>query len=220
MPIAQQQGQATPAGIFITGVNPYRSYDEAYAGFIDLVAAQIASGLGARRAYEAERRRAEALAEIDQAKTAFFSNVSHEFRTPLTLMLGPLEEEIAALATTAPDAVERLSMVHRNGLRLLRLVNTLLDFSRIEAGRVRARYQPTELGAYTEELASNFRSACDRAGLRLETNCLPLERAGLRRCRDVGAHCAQPRLERLQIYPGWRDHGGAAGDSDGQTRRC
>ena len=67
-------------------------------------------------------------------------------------------------------------MVHRNGLRLLRLVNTLLDFSRIEAGRVRARYQPTELGAYTEELASNFRSACDRAGLRLETNCLPLER--------------------------------------------
>ena len=176
VPIAQQQGQARPAGIFITGVNPYRSYDEAYAGFIELVAAQIASGLGAARAYEAERRRAEALAEIDQAKTAFFSNVSHEFRTPLTLMLGPLEEEIAALATTAPDAVERLSMVHRNGLRLLRLVNTLLDFSRIEAGRVRARYQPTELGAYTEELASNFRSACDRAGLRLETNCLPLDR--------------------------------------------
>ncbi len=175
VPIAQQQGQARPAGIFITGVNPYRRYDEAYAGFIELVAAQIASGLGAARAYEAERRRAEALAEIDQAKTAFFSNVSHEFRTPLTLMLGPLEEEIAALATAAPDTVERLSMVHRNGLRLLRLVNTLLDFSRIEAGRVRARYQPTELGAFTEELASNFRSACDRAGLRLETNCLPLE---------------------------------------------
>ena len=175
VPIAQQQGQARPAGIFITGLNPYRRYDEAYAGFIELVAAQIASGLGAARAYEAERRRAEALAEIDQAKTAFFSNVSHEFRTPLTLMLGPLEEEIAALATTAPDVVERLSMVHRNGLRLLRLVNTLLDFSRIEAGRVQARYQPTELGAYTEELASNFRSACDRAGLRLETNCLALE---------------------------------------------
>jgi signal transduction histidine kinase len=176
VPIAQQQGQARPAGIFITGVNPYRRCDGAYAGFIELVAAQIASGLGAARAYEAERRRAEALAEIDQAKTAFFSNVSHEFRTPLTLMLGPLEEEISALATTAPDTVERLSMVHRNGLRLLRLVNTLLDFSRIEAGRVRARYQPTELGAYTEELASNFRSACDRAGLRLETHCVPLDR--------------------------------------------
>jgi signal transduction histidine kinase len=175
VPIAQQ-GQARPAGVFIAGLNPYRPYDAAYAGFIDLVAAQIASGLGAARAYEAERRRAEALAEIDQAKTAFFSNVSHEFRTPLTLMLGPLEEEIAALAQTQPDAAERLMMVHRNGLRLLRLVNTLLDFSRIEAGRVRARYQPTDLRAYTEELASNFRSACDRAGLRLETDCQPLGR--------------------------------------------
>ncbi len=175
VPIAQQ-GLARPAGVFITGLNPYRPYDEAYAGFIDLVAAQIASGLGAARAYEAERRRAEALAQIDQAKTAFFSNVSHEFRTPLTLMLGPLEEEIAERVGSQPEAAQRLAMVHRNGLRLLRLVNTLLDFSSIEAGRVRARYQPTELGAYTEELASNFRSACDRAGLRLATNCAVLDR--------------------------------------------
>jgi signal transduction histidine kinase len=175
VPIAQQ-GQTQPAGLFIAGLNPYRPFDEAHSGFIDLVAAQIASGLAAARAYEAERRRAEALAEIDKAKTAFFSNVSHEFRTPLTLMLGPLEEEIATLVRETPAAAERLSMVHRNGLRLLRLVNTLLDFSRIEAGRVRARFQPIELGEYTEELASNFRSACDRAGLRLETSCTRLER--------------------------------------------
>ncbi|HEY1411856.1 MAG TPA: GAF domain-containing sensor histidine kinase, partial [Rhodopila sp.] len=175
VPIAQQ-GLEQPAGLFIAGLNPYRPLDEAYSGFIDLVAAQIAAGLGAARAYEAERRRAEALAEIDQAKTAFFSNVSHEFRTPLTLMLGPLEEEIASLAKAAPGAADRLSMVHRNGLRLLRLVNTLLDFSRIEAGRVQARYQPVELAGYTEELASNFRSACDRAGLRLSTDCTRLDR--------------------------------------------
>ncbi len=176
VPIAQQ-GQSRPAGVFIAGLNPFRSFDEDYAGFVDLVAAQVASGLGAARAYEAERQRAEALAEIDQAKTAFFSNVSHEFRTPLTLMLGPLEEEIAALGRDQPQAAERLSMVQRNGLRLLRLVNTLLDFSRIEAGRVRARYQAIELGAYTEELASNFRSACERAGLRLTTTCNRLGRS-------------------------------------------
>jgi len=167
-----QQGEGQQTGLFIAGLNPYRPFDEAYAGFIDLVAAQIASGLGAARAYEAERRRAEALAEIDAAKTAFFSNVSHEFRTPLTLMLGPLEEEI--IARVRDDGVERLSMVHRNGLRLLRLVNTLLDFSRIEAGRVRARFQPVELAAFTADLASNFRSACERAGLRLETRCAAL----------------------------------------------
>ena len=176
VPIAQQ-GQVNPAGLFIAGLNPYRPLDEAYAGFIELVAAQIASGLGAARAYEAERRRAEALAEIDRAKTAFFSNVSHEFRTPLTLILGPLEEEIAALVRRDPVAAERLSMVHRNGLRLLRLVNTLLDFSRMEAGRVQARFQPTDLGAYTEELASTFRSVCDRAGIRLTADCERLDQA-------------------------------------------
>jgi signal transduction histidine kinase len=175
VPIAQQ-GLERPAGLFIAGLNPYRPFDQDYSGFIDLVAAQIASGLSAARAYEAERRRAEALAEIDQAKTAFFSNVSHEFRTPLTLMLGPLEEEIAGLGKDRPDASERLSMVHRNGLRLLRLVNTLLDFSRIEAGRVQASFQLTELGGYTDELTSNFRSACDRAGLRLTSNCPMLDR--------------------------------------------
>jgi signal transduction histidine kinase len=167
-----QQGQQQPAGLFVAGLNPYRPFDESYAGFIDLVAAQIASGLGAARAYASERQRD----ELDQAKTAFFSNISHEFRTPLTLMLGPLEDEIATLSRNEPNGAERLSMVHRNGLRLLRMVNALLDFSHIEAGRVQARFQPTELGACTEELASNFRSACDRAGLRLKTDCAPMDR--------------------------------------------
>ena len=163
-----QSGQDRPAGMFVAALNPYRPYSESYAGFIDLVAAQIASGLASARAYEAERQRAEALAEIDRAKTAFFSNVSHEFRTPLTLMLGPLEE---IMAGHPGDEQARLSMVHRNGLRLLRLVNTLLDFSRIEAGRVRADFRPTDLATYTADLASNFRSACERAGLSLRVDC-------------------------------------------------
>ncbi len=183
-----RQGQGEPAGVFIAGLNPYRPFGEAYSGFIDLVAAQIASGLAAANVYEAERRRAEALAEIDRAKTAFFSNVSHEFRTPLTLMLGPLEEEIARLgadpakangatddaAVAVSDSIAQLSMAHRNGLRMLRLVNTLLDFSRIEAGRVEANFQPTDLAGYTTDLVSNFRSACSRAGLRLDVRCPPL----------------------------------------------
>ena len=166
-----QQGQSRPAGMLVVAINPYRPFDDAYAGFIDLVASQIASGLASARAYEAERQRAEALTELDRAKTAFFSNVSHEFRTPLTLMLGPLEEEIARLP---PRDVGQLTMVQRNGLRLLRLVNTLLDFSRIEAGRVRASYRPTDLASYTAELASNFRSACERAGLDLVVDCRAL----------------------------------------------
>ena len=109
------------------------------------------------------------LGELDAAKTAFFSNISHEFRTPLTLMLGPLEDALGAPGQTL--AVEPLRMVHRNALRLMRLVNSLLDFSRIEAGRVRASYEPSDLSALTGDLASTFRSAIERAGLTLEVDC-------------------------------------------------
>jgi len=66
---------------------------------------------------------------------------------------------------------ERLRTAHRNSLRLLKLVNSLLDFSRIEAGRVQASYEPTDLATYTAELASVFRSAIEKAGLTLGVDC-------------------------------------------------
>jgi signal transduction histidine kinase/DNA-binding response OmpR family regulator len=174
-PLAQQ-GQTSPAGVFIAGINPYRPLDEEYRGFIGLVAGQIAGGVANALAYEGEHRRAEALAEIDRAKTAFFSNASHEFRTPLTLMLSPLEDLLVRNATADVVLSDRreIELIHRNGLRLLKLVNTLLDFSRIEAGRVHAVYEPVDLGDYTTELASTFRSAMERAGLRYVVDCPPL----------------------------------------------
>ena len=165
VPIAKQ-GQERPAGFLVAALNPFRSFDEAYAGFVRLLAGQIAASLANARAYEEERRRAEALAELDRAKTTFFSNVSHEFRTPLTLMLGPAEDALLDPDTRSPNR-ERAAVIHRNALRLLKLVNTMLDFSRIEAGRMQAHFQPTNLAAYSAELASNFRSAMERAGLQL-----------------------------------------------------
>ena len=167
-----RQGQDVPAGFLVAALNPYRQLDANYAGFIDLVAGQIAAGIANARAYDEERKRAEALSAIDTAKTAFFSNVSHEFRTPLTLMLGPTED---ALAT--PERALRgtdLETVHRNELRLLKLVNTLLDFSRLEAGRVKASYRSTDLSSYTVELASVFRSAMAKAGLDYIVEAKPL----------------------------------------------
>jgi signal transduction histidine kinase/DNA-binding response OmpR family regulator len=175
IPIASQ-GQARPAGFLVAALNPYRPLDDAYTGFLDLVAGQISSSIAKARAYEEERKRAEALAEIDRAKTQFFSNVSHEFRTPLTLMLGPIEEmlEADAGAPASEAQRQRVAALHRNSLRLLKLVNTLLDFSRIEAGRVQARYRPTDLAVYTAELASSFRAAIQKAGLVLTVKCPPL----------------------------------------------
>lgn len=169
-------GQDRPRAILVAAVSPMRSLDEEYRIFYDLVATQIASGLADAQALQEERRRAEALAAIDRAKTAFFSNVSHEFRTPLTLMLGPLEDALANARGALPGAAaENLRVAHRNSLRLLRLVNTLLDFSRIEAGRIEASYEPTDLGTLTTELASVFRSAAERTGLRLVVDCPPSE---------------------------------------------
>jgi DNA-binding NtrC family response regulator/signal transduction histidine kinase len=168
-------GQQRPLGILVAAVSPRKALDAQYQTFFDLVAAQISASLADVLAHEAERRRAEALAEIDRAKTAFFSNVSHEFRTPLTLLLGPLEDILKREgAALAPGDLGALEMAHRNGLRLQKLVDSLLDFSRIEAGRVQAVYEPTDLAALTADLAGVFRSAVERAGLRLVVDCPPL----------------------------------------------
>jgi PAS domain S-box-containing protein len=158
-------------GFLIAGVSPRRPLDASYRRFLELVATQAAAAITDAQAYRAERLRAEALAELDQAKTVFFSNVSHEFRTPLTLMLGPLEQALAAPADALPAHREELEVAHRNALRLLKLVNTLLDFSRLEAGRIRASFAPVDLAALTLDLASTFRSAIEQAGLRLEVRC-------------------------------------------------
>ena len=168
-------GQDRPQALLVAGISSRRPLDEAYGNFYEMLGASITTALVKAHSYEEERRRAEALAELDRSKTVFFSNVSHEFRTPLTLMLGPLEELQARFApeglTPAAAEYEQLTLVHRNGLRLLKLVNTLLDFSRIEAGRMEAAYEATDLAVYTTELASVFGSATDKAGLKLIVSC-------------------------------------------------
>lgn len=158
------------AGVVIAGLNPFRRFSEPYQSFLLLVASQIAAAVTNARAYEAERKRAEALAELDRAKMLFFTNVSHELRTPLTLMLGPIEDELRE----HPETRARLESAHRNSLRLLRLVNTLLDFSRIEAGRVQMSFEPTDLAAYTKDLAGGFLPAMENAGLKFDVDCPPL----------------------------------------------
>jgi signal transduction histidine kinase/CheY-like chemotaxis protein len=170
VPISRQ-GQEKPVGVFITALNPYRQFDGFYEGFLDLITGQIAASINNASAYEQERKRAEELSELDRAKTAFFSNVSHELRTPLTLILGPIEDALTSQVSPSP---QNLEMLHRNALRLLKLVNGLLDFVRIEVGKLRATFEPVDLSVFTAQLASVFRSAVERAGLQLIVDCPPL----------------------------------------------
>ncbi|MGN6394944.1 MAG: ATP-binding protein [Mucilaginibacter sp.] len=173
LPIAQA-GQPQAYGAMVVGINPYRLLDERYLGFFNLVADQVATGISAVRIYEEEQKRIAALLEIDKAKTVFFNNVSHEFRTPLTLMLGPVEELIKYQDDKLPAAFkENTQSIYRNAQRLLKLVNSLLEFSRIEAGRVQASYRPVNLPALTADLASGFRSIIEKAGLKFEVDCPP-----------------------------------------------
>lgn len=115
-----------------------------------------------------EKQRAQALVELDRAKTVFFNNISHEFRTPLMLMLGPIQ---TLLNESVGEQRVELESLRRNAVRLLKLVNALLDFSRIEAGRYDAKFVPTDLCEFTTELCSLFRSAIEKAGLIFDVNC-------------------------------------------------
>jgi len=168
-------GQQELFGFVVAGVSVRRALDVEYRNFYALLGAAVNTAVGNVVAYEQEQRRAEELAQIDRAKTAFFSNVSHEFRTPLTLILGPLDDALA----DAPESMnaiqrQRVELTHRNSLRLLKLVNSLLDFSRIEAGRVQASYAPVDLTRLTVDLAGVFESAMAKGGLDYTVDLQPL----------------------------------------------
>ena len=175
LPLAAAQGQLSLAGFVVVGLNPRRPFDDDYGDYLTLAAQRIGAAVADACAFEAEQQRAKALAELDRAKTAFFSNVSHELRTPLTLILGPLADLLGDEAARAPeDTRGLLRLAQRNGRRLQRLVNALLDFSRLEAGRMQPRFEPTDLATMTAEVASLFGAASERAGLRLVIDCPPL----------------------------------------------
>ena len=170
-PIASADRQSV-IGILIAAISPRLTFDDRYQAFLDLVSVQIGTMVSAARACEDEEKRIEELAEFNKAKSLFFSNVSHEFRTPLTLILGPIEESL--LDAKSPDEREVWELLYRNALRLKKLVGTLLDFSRIESGCSHASYEATDLAAYTIELTGVFRSALDKAGIILNVDCPPL----------------------------------------------
>ncbi len=168
-------GWAVPETFLILGVSPHRKLDDRKRYFFRGVADQVGAAITSARAYESEKKRAEELAELDRLKTVFFTNISHEFRTPLTLMLGPLSESLAD-ESLSKERLRQLELVRRSTYRLQRLVNNLLDFSSLEAGTMQSFFQPVELGSVTAELASSFHSAMDSGGLKFKIHCPPLKK--------------------------------------------
>ncbi|EPX55356.1 hypothetical protein D187_009351 [Cystobacter fuscus DSM 2262] len=163
------------AGVLVVGISPRRPLDADYRSFLSLVAGQVTTALARARRAEEERRQADAAAELDRSKTAFFSNVSHELRTPLTLLMGPLEDALADTAQSLTGTQrERVDLAWRGARRLLKLVGMVLDFSRMDARRMHAALEPTDLSALTAGCASTFEAAFQKAGVRLVIDCPPL----------------------------------------------
>ncbi|MEO5970314.1 MAG: ATP-binding protein, partial [Bdellovibrionia bacterium] len=170
-----ESGNENCLGFVIAGISTRLPLNESYQRFNEMLSTAINSTINESRAYQRERKRAEDLAQIDKAKNTFFTNVSHEFRTPLTLILGPVENLLSQTREVLSASVKtEIEIIYRNSLRLLKLVNSLIDFSRLESGRVEANYQSTEIGTMTTNLASGFRSAIERSGLKYTVDANPL----------------------------------------------
>jgi signal transduction histidine kinase len=165
------RGQDQVEAVLVLVPHPRRPFDEDHEKFVGLVADQVRQILAVATARARERARLEALAALDAAKTAFLSNVSHEFRTPLTLLLGPLEDVLDG----REQAIGRADaeVMYANAHRLLRMVNALLDVARIETDGLTSAPETTDLVQITRDVLQPFATAATRAGLVLETELDP-----------------------------------------------
>ncbi|GAA6039110.1 hypothetical protein JCM8097_005330 [Rhodosporidiobolus ruineniae] len=160
------EGSMTPKALLIVGLNPRRPWNEVMATFLSLIARTLSTGILGIEVAEEAARKSQEMAQLMSARQMFFSNISHELRTPLTLILGPLEDVLADKTSHLTTAQrEQLDIVQRNASRLHNMVNTLLDFSRLESGKMDATFHPTQLGRSVADLASLFRAAIERGGI-------------------------------------------------------
>ncbi len=160
-----------PIGFMVLGISPRLIFNEQYEGYFNLISQQKSIHLANVLTLDEEKKRFEELSELNKAKTDFFNNASHELRTPLMLILGPIENLLAEGDALTPQMKSEIEVVYRSAIRLLKLVNNLLDFSRIESHRKDILYEEVDLRQLTTTIASGFASAIENAGLKFAINC-------------------------------------------------
>ncbi|MEO1521168.1 MAG: response regulator [Cyanobacteria bacterium J06633_2] len=156
--------------ISLRQVNQARVWQQDEIDLTQAVASQAAIAVHQARLFQTTRQQAEKLIELDRQKTEFFQNISHEFRTPLTLNIGPLE---SAVAQGGDLPHEQAVIALRNSRRLLRLVNQLLDLQRLDAGRMQSMFCPCDLQTFVHHIVETFRPYCEKRHIRLETHFQP-----------------------------------------------
>ncbi|MGB3292322.1 MAG: GAF domain-containing protein, partial [Phormidesmis sp.] len=151
-----------------------RQWQREEVALAQAVANQAAIAVQQANLYQTTRQQAEQLIALDLQKNAFFQNISHEFRTPLTLTIGPLE---SAVERGEGLDKEQSVIALRNSRRLLRLVNQLLDLQRLDAGKMQPTFRPCDLAVFTVEVVEAFQTYCERKEITLSTEierCLPV----------------------------------------------
>ncbi|KAM3583436.1 hypothetical protein VKS41_004349 [Umbelopsis sp. WA50703] len=157
--------------IAVLGINRFREFDDNYRSYFELLMSQLSSSLATTNAVEQSQQRADELAELNRSKSTFFSNISHEFRTPLSLILGPIEQ-VMQDENLQPKNREMAQMAHRNANRLLKLVNSLLQYTQLENGRMHAQFKAIKnLPDITREIASAFDTVATRFNLQFVVDC-------------------------------------------------
>jgi signal transduction histidine kinase/class 3 adenylate cyclase/CheY-like chemotaxis protein len=159
--------EGAPIGLLLSGrlkeARPlYPPLDEGDIDTFQAIAGLISASV--------QNMRIAVLEEMDRLKTEFFANISHEFRTPITLTLGPLEQLLGGRRGDLPGpAREQLEVMLRNQERLLELINQILDLAKLEAGGMTLRCSRlADLNSFVEERASQFRAAAERRGVELQ----------------------------------------------------
>ncbi|HEY3544670.1 MAG TPA: ATP-binding protein [Propionicimonas sp.] len=172
-----EPGQLAPSLVLVVGSTCQLGTDGEFADYLELAAGLIGAGLSGLRELALERQHSETLRELDAAKSAFLANVSHELRTPLSLISAPLQEVLSDEGV-AGKARERLVLVRGNVVRLRRMVDAMLDFSRMEAGRIVPNLTEVDVAALLRSLAAGFGPAIERAGLEFTVDLPNLPQPG------------------------------------------